>query len=81
MIDNEYSAVHLSGKVHFPEPNEMIYKFEGTLSAHALSKPLSLGVENFLLWGSSLRNTDFIYGLVVYTGHDTKIMKNSAISR
>ena len=26
--------------------------------------------------GSSLRNTEWIYGLVVYTGHETKVMKN-----
>ena len=59
----------------------MIYKFEGTLSIEALTKPMSLSVENFLLRGSSLRNTDFIYGIVTYTGHETKIMKNSANSR
>jgi phospholipid-transporting ATPase len=30
-----------------------------------------------LLRGSSLRNTEWIYGLVVFTGHESKIMMNS----
>jgi phospholipid-transporting ATPase len=35
-----------------------------------------------MLWrGCSLKNTAFIYGLTVFTGHDTKVMKNSAKSR
>ena len=25
----------------------------------------------------SIKNTDFVYGLVVFTGHETKVMKNS----
>ena len=40
-----------------------------------------MGYENFLLRGSSLRNTDWIYGIVTYTGHDTRIMKNSTSAR
>lgn len=31
--------------------------------------------------GSSLRNTDWIIGTVVYTGHDTRIMRNSVNSK
>jgi len=38
---------------------------------------ISLSVENLLLRGSSLRNTDWVIGVVVYTGHDTRIMRNS----
>jgi len=34
-----------------------------------------------LLRGSLLRNTDFIVGIAVYVGQDTKIMKNSAQAR
>ena len=34
-----------------------------------------------LLRGSSLRNTEWIIGFVVYSGHQTKIMMNSANSR
>lgn len=34
-------------------------------------------MKQLILRGSSLRNTEWIIGLVVYTGHNTKIMKNS----
>ena len=44
------------------------------------SSSLSLGFENFLLRGSSIRSTDYVVGVVTYAGHDTKIMKNSARS-
>jgi phospholipid-transporting ATPase len=32
--------------------------------------------DNLLLKGSSLRNTEWVYGITIYTGHDTKLMKN-----
>lgn len=34
--------------------------------------------DQILLKGSSLRNTEWLIGLCVFTGHDTKIMKNSS---
>jgi len=33
-------------------------------------------MKNLLLRGCRLKNISFIYALVIYTGHDTKIMKN-----
>mmetsp|Transcript_6081 Transcript_6081/g.10321 ORF Transcript_6081/g.10321 Transcript_6081/m.10321 type:complete len:363 (+) Transcript_6081:642-1730(+) len=46
-----------------------------------LKKKTSLSAENLLLRGCILRNTEHVYGAVVYQGHDTKIMKNSANAR
>ena len=30
-----------------------------------------------MLRGMSLRNTEYAYGLIIFTGHETKLMKNS----
>lgn len=37
--------------------------------------------DHLLLRGSSLRNTDWVIGFVVYAGHQTKIMMNSTGAR
>lgn len=39
---------------------------------------VSLNIDNLLLRGSSLKNTEYIYGVVIYTGHETRVMQNSA---
>ena len=46
-----------------------------------LNEKLPLNAENLLLRGCSLRNTEYIYGITVYQGHDTKIMRNSASAK
>ena len=43
----------------------------------ASSKGYPLSNKNICLRGCTLRNTDFMYGLVVNTGNDTKIMKSA----
>lgn len=49
-----------------------------THSDHVKQIPLSN--ENVLLRGMSLRNTESIIGIVVYTGHETKIQMNTVKS-
>lgn len=58
----------------------MLYKFEGTLFLES-GEAVPFNIDQMLLRGSSLRNTEYIYGVVVFTGHETKIMKNSARSQ
>jgi len=57
-------------------PNVYLYKFNGSVRV-ADGNEIPLGDQNFILRGSSLRNTESITGLVAYTGHHTKIMMNS----
>lgn len=60
------------------QPNRHLYEFHGNLkmpdgSIHPI------GAENILLRGAKLRNTNWIFGCVLYTGHETKLMMNSSI--
>ena len=41
-------------------------------------KMIPLSNDNVVLRGMSLRNTEMIIGIVVYTGHETKIQMNTA---
>ena len=61
--------------------NDSIYTFAGFMKTKGTDSPISIDVDQILLRGSSLRNTEYIYGIAVYTGHDTKIMMNSTKSR
>lgn len=74
-------VLNFNGQVYCESPNDRIYKFDGNMRSLNLPKEVSLSADNILLRGSSLRNTEYIYGVVVFTGHDTKIMLNSTSAR
>lgn len=57
------------------DPNEDLYSFVGSLDYDGQQKSLSL--QQLLLRDSKLRNTDYIYGVAIFTGHDTKVMQNA----
>ncbi|XP_060531020.1 probable phospholipid-transporting ATPase IA isoform X2 [Cylas formicarius] len=67
---------HFSGSVECEPPNRHLYEFNGVLKED-LKQCEPLGPEQILLRGAMLRNTSWIFGLVVYTGHETKLMRNS----
>jgi magnesium-transporting ATPase (P-type) len=54
----------IDGQVNCEGPNNAIYNFEGTISLNG--EMLSLNVDNLLLRGSSLRNTDSVYCQAIY---------------
>ncbi|XP_045923013.1 phospholipid-transporting ATPase IB isoform X2 [Micropterus dolomieu] len=66
----------LSGRLECEGPNRHLYDFTGTLRLENLN-PAPLGPDQVLLRGAQLRNTQWVVGIVVYTGHDSKLMQNS----
>ena len=68
------------GSIVCDPPNDQIYKFDGVIQLPDGHK-VPLSHENFLLRGSSLRNTEWAIGVVTHTGHDTRIMRNSVRGR
>ncbi|KAL8207890.1 hypothetical protein R6Q57_007302 [Mikania cordata] len=59
-------------------PNSNLYTFTGNLEYNGHIYPLDPA--QLLLRDSKLRNTEFIYGVVVFTGSDTKVMQNTTQS-
>ena len=68
-------------------PDAYMNSFQGTL--HYLNKNFPITAKNFIMRNAYLKNTDWvmgnfifllkaklILGVVVYTGYDTKIMRN-----
>lgn len=57
------------------DPNANLYSFIGTMEYEEQKYPLT--PQQLLLRDSKLRNTEYIYGAVVFTGRDTKVIQNS----
>lgn len=51
----------------YEKANDYLYKFVGSFETS--SGPVSLGEQNLVLRGSNLKNTEYIIGLVAYSGY------------
>ena len=69
----------LSGRIRSEQPNSSLYTYEATLTIDVGGgeKEFPLSPEQLLLRGATLRNTPWIHGVVVFTGHETKLMRNA----
>ncbi|KAG5658725.1 hypothetical protein KAF25_007278 [Fusarium avenaceum] len=74
---NELSR--LGGRIKSEQPNSSLYTYEATLTMQSGGgeKEFALNPEQLLLRGATLRNTPWVHGVVVFTGHETKLMRNA----
>ena len=77
----------LTGQVQAELPNKQLYDFAGRIvpstevsqvdgGVEISPEPIPLTADQLLLRGAKLRSP-WVYGLVVYTGHESKLLKNS----
>jgi phospholipid-translocating ATPase len=68
------------GELTCDPPNESLEYWNGNLSSSLLKNTLNCDISTTILRGCSLKNTEYCYGLVIYVGNDTKIMRNAKSS-
>ncbi|PKA56740.1 Putative phospholipid-transporting ATPase 9 [Apostasia shenzhenica] len=74
-LHEDSSFQHFKAVVKCEDPNANLYSFVGSMELQDQQYPLS--PQQLLLRDSKLRNTDYVYGAVIFTGHDTKVMQNA----
>jgi phospholipid-transporting ATPase len=83
-LTQDYDIIGLSdfkGCIECESANENLLTFNGRLKEEKSSAAVALSMLNMAPRGAVLRNTDYVYGVVVYSGSDTKIMKNLKTSK
>ncbi|EZA53782.1 hypothetical protein DMN91_011800 [Ooceraea biroi] len=62
--------------VEVDQPSTRIYRFHGAV-VHPDGGRVPVSTENLLLRECILKNTDFVEGIVIYAGHETKALLNN----
>uniref|UniRef100_A0A3Q3EY65 Phospholipid-transporting ATPase n=1 Tax=Labrus bergylta TaxID=56723 RepID=A0A3Q3EY65_9LABR len=77
--DTEKDLESLNATIECEQPQPDLYKFVGRMHIYKTNQEpavRSLGPENLLLKGATLKNTQKICGVAVYTGMETKMALN-----
>ena len=65
---------NIKGLLKYEEPNSNMNSFNGRLKLESFPRASAIHQENFVMRGATIKNVRHIYGLVVYTGMETKMM-------
>ncbi|XP_068383125.1 phospholipid-transporting ATPase IH isoform X4 [Eschrichtius robustus] len=75
--EEDIDSLHATIECEQPQPD--LYRFVGRINVYSdLNDPVvrPLGSENLLLRGATLKNTEKIFGVAIYTGMETKMALN-----
>ncbi|XP_026524671.1 probable phospholipid-transporting ATPase IH [Notechis scutatus] len=78
-LQDEQDIDKLHATIECEQPQPDLYKFVGRINIyHETNEPIArpLGSENVLLRGATLKNTEKIFGVAIYTGMETKMALN-----
>ncbi|CAJ1071117.1 phospholipid-transporting ATPase IC [Xyrichtys novacula] len=78
-LQHERQLADFNALIECEEPNNRLDKFIGTMLWQRERYPLDL--DNMMLRGCKVRNTEYCHGLVIFAGADTKIMRNGGKTR
>ena len=69
---------NLSGKITCDEADPNLNSWFSNIELYDENSTMLNGkIDNLILKGCTLKNTEYILGIVIYSGHSTKIMKNA----
>ena len=81
---NEINVEKLEGNAEVAMPDADLNHFDGKINfigkvfnGKEINKTINVTIKEFLLKGSILRNTNWIVGIIIYTGMNNKIILNS----
>ncbi|XP_057674978.1 phospholipid-transporting ATPase IC [Corythoichthys intestinalis] len=78
-LQEERQLAQFDALIECEEPNNRLDKFTGVMHWKGQRYPLDL--DNTLLRGCKIKNTEICHGLVIFAGADTKIMRNGGKTR
>lgn len=77
-LEDDATFKDFTATIRCEDPNPNLYTFVGNLEYDRQVYPIE--PTQILLRDSKLRNTAYVYGVVIFTGHDSKVMQNATES-
>lgn len=74
---SERNINKFNGSLICDMPCESLDYWNGNVHSPFLDNTVNCSIKNMILRGCTLKNTEYCYGIVVYVGAESKIMKNA----